>query len=73
MRPITLDELGPDVVQPRDAIAAQLAFCGEEQVAPDARDLPKPPPKELGFDPVKWQRMSRSERRAVLRYAKGKR
>lgn len=31
---------------------------------------PAPPPAELGFDLAKWNRMSRAERRAVLRYAK---
>lgn len=31
---------------------------------------PAPPPAELGFDLAKWNRMSRTERRAVLRYAK---
>lgn len=47
------------------------AFYGEAQIESVKRDLPKPPPAELGFDPVKWQRMSRPERRAVLRYARG--
>jgi hypothetical protein len=68
--PVTSDQLDPDAVQPRDAIAAQLAYYGEEQVVSIRRDLPKPPPTELGFDPVKWQRMTRAERRAVLRYAR---
>jgi hypothetical protein len=31
---------------------------------------PAPPPPELNFDLAKWNRMSRAERRAVLRYAK---
>lgn len=31
---------------------------------------PKPPPAELGFDPAKWNTMSRAERRAVLRHAR---
>jgi len=31
---------------------------------------PTPPPAELGFDVDKWNRMSRAERRAVLRFAK---
>lgn len=75
LKPVTTDELGPDVVQPRDAVAAaeQIAFYGADQVESIRRDLPKPPPAELGFDPVKWQRMTRAERRAVTRYAKGKR
>lgn len=34
------------------------------------RTAPAPPPAELGFDLAKWNRMSRAERRAVLRYAK---
>lgn len=73
-QPVTLDELGPDRVQPRDVIAAeQVAFYGRDRARGTWRDLPKPPPAELGFDPEKWARMTRAERRAVTRYAKGKR
>lgn len=51
-------------------IDPQLAFYGAQLVEQVRRDLPAPPPAELGFDPVKWRQMSRAERRAVLRHAK---
>lgn len=51
----------------------QIAFYGRNRALGTRRDLPKPPPADSGFDPVKWAAMSRAERRAVTRYAKGKR
>lgn len=43
----------------------------EPQPVPGPRyTAPVPPPADLGFDLAKWNRMSRAERRAVLRYAK---
>jgi hypothetical protein len=51
----------------------QLAFYGANTVNSHRRDLPKPPPADLGFDPAKWARMTRAERRAVTRYARGRR
>jgi hypothetical protein len=46
------------------------SFYGENVVHGVRRDLPKPPPAELGFDPGKWGAMTRAERRAVLRHAR---
>lgn len=45
-------------------------FYGRDVARGTRRDLPKPPPAELGFDPEKWQRMTRVERRAVIRHAR---
>jgi hypothetical protein len=71
LRPVADDGLVPLAVLPSGSVAAeQLAFYGSELVEQVQRDLPKPPPAELGFDPLKWRQMTRAERRAVLRYAK---
>jgi hypothetical protein len=53
---------------PREDLVAEV-----DAAEPDARQrytVPTPPPPELGFDLAKWNRMSRPERRAVLRYAR---
>lgn len=86
MRPVPAEVLELDRVQPRDIVAAvearvpsRVAARDEPCADPDNCDLPGhgprytapvPPPVELGFDLVKWNQMSRVERRAVLRYAK---
>ena len=52
---------------PRECVPAEL-LPGPE---PDGRrryTVSAPPPPELGFDLAKWNRMSRAERRAVIRY-----
>lgn len=47
-----------------------VTFYGAGVVAETRRDLPAPPPVELGIDPAKWRAMSRPERRAILRAAR---
>jgi predicted Fe-S protein YdhL (DUF1289 family) len=51
--------------------AGAPSYLVEPEPEPGPRyTAPAPPPAELGFDLAKWNRMSRAERRAVLRYAK---
>lgn len=55
----------------RGAVVVVTNDPKEPQPVPGPRyTAPVPPPASLGFDLAKWNRMSRAERRAVLRYAK---
>lgn len=70
----------PSRVAARDEPCADPSACDlpghgrqaaqQHDPGPRGYTAPAPPPAELGFDLAKWNRMSRAERRAVLRYAR---